>query len=137
MADIKVEGGCMCGAVRYKSGAQPMMQVHCHCTDCQRSTGGAYATLIAVPEEGMEMSGELRYHEATGESGHPVARGFCPSCGSPILSRASAFAGLLFIKAGTLDDASGVQPEMQIWTDSKQPWSDVSRAANAAARNPG
>ena len=72
------------------------------------------------------MSGdELKTYEDSSESGKILRRKFCPTCGSPILSEAGSVPELLFIKAGTLDDASLLKPEVQVWTAHQLPCGEL------------
>ena len=79
-------GGCACGAIRYESTAEPVMMLHCHCRDCQRSSGGPFSSFVIVPTEAFKLlQGSLRFHASPSEAGGKTRRGFCPDCGSPIV----------------------------------------------------
>ena len=130
------EGGCLCGAVRYSVAAEPVVQAVCHCRNCQRQAGSGWSMIIGVPAAAVSISGELKTYEDRGDSGGAVQRQFCPTCGSPILSRVASSPDLVFIKAGTLDDTSGFAPQVQVWTDSKQPWLEIP-GVPGFARQPG
>lgn len=132
----KVTGGCLCGQVRYESDADPQMIAICHCSHCQKVSGSAFSVNLAMPAESVRMTGDLTTYEDVGTSGKPVLRMFCDKCGSSIGSDVKAFPGLLFLKAGTLDDASWVQPGLEIWTDSAQSWVTPCEAAERVAGNP-
>ena len=69
-AKLPITGGCACGAVRYVVNAEPVLMLNCHCRDCQRATGGAYAPVVVVPRTAVQITGELRYYKVTGESGN-------------------------------------------------------------------
>lgn len=133
----KIEGGCLCGQVRYTSEAEPLMQAVCHCRNCQKQAGTAFSVIVAAPRPAVAITGTLKTYEDVGESGAPLYRLFCPECGSPIYSNSAAQPDLLFIKAGTLDDTSWLDPKLHIWTDSAQVWDTVPAGAHAIARNPG
>jgi hypothetical protein len=70
-------GGCQCGAVRYECAAEPLFTGNCHCRDCQRSTGGAYVPVLAVPADSLKITSEVKYYESRAESGNTFSRGFC------------------------------------------------------------
>jgi hypothetical protein len=123
MASIK--GGCACGKVRYECSADPIMAGNCYCTDCRRSTGTAMASVMLVPKQALKLTGELKQYEVTGDSGGKVSRGFCPNCGSPILSIIPAMADFIALKAGSLDDQSQFKPMMQVFMKSAPPWAPV------------
>lgn len=42
---VKYQGSCLCGAVSYQSDAEPRYSFNCHCRDCQKATGSAYAPI--------------------------------------------------------------------------------------------
>jgi hypothetical protein len=117
-----MQGGCLCGQVRYQIEAKPAITAVCHCKHCQRQAGTAFALVVAVPKQAVKLKGPLKTFRDTGDSGQPVARNFCAECGSPITSEISGTPNLLWVKAGTLDDTSDLQPTMQIFCDSAQPW---------------
>ncbi len=114
-------GGCMCGNIRYECAAEPILMGNCHCRDCQRSTGTAFAAAILVPRHAVIVMGEVKYYDVRGDSGGIVSRGFCPTCGSRLLSK-PPIPELMGIFAGSLDHPSEFQPGMDFYTASAQPW---------------
>src|SRR4028118_1736743 len=100
----RIEGGCLCGAVRYRSEAEPAMQVVCHCKTCQKNSGSAFSTNVAVPQDSLTVEGgALRSYIAhSGASGQPFYRHYCGSCGSPVYSHGAAHRAGSVFKAGTL-----------------------------------
>ena len=88
----KLTGGCICGAIRYETAADPVVMVNCHCRDCQRATGSGYAPFVIVPKAAVKVSGQPRYYKTVGASGGAVERGFCPTCGAsrPVHARKGA-----------------------------------------------
>jgi len=130
-------GGCLCGQVRYEFDRSAVLAAHhCHCTDCQKSTGCGRATILLVPNNGVHSSGELKTFTVQGSSGSHVTRGFCPECGSPVFSFVEEMADLKFIKAGSLDDSSWVEVVSSFWKDSARPWGPVDSAVPALPGNP-
>lgn len=117
-------GGCLCGQVRYTLSADPALCVTCHCKNCQRQAGSALSIIVGVPEDAVEYSGETKTYNDTGDSGATVRRQFCPECGSPVFTRLEQ-PGLMFIKAGTLDDTSDLQPQFHCYTKSRQQWVEL------------
>ena len=115
-------GGCLCGQVRYSLTSEPLMTAVCHCTHCQKQSGGVFSFNVGVPEAAYEQHGETKVFTDRGDSGQPVLRHFCPDCGSPILSRIAAMPGFVLIKAGTLDDLSGLAPNLEFYTDHSAKW---------------
>ena len=115
-------GGCLCGAVRYRIKSDPLAVAVCHCTHCQKQSGGMFSTNLVVPEALYEQTGETKCYEDKGDSGQAVLRFFCGACGSPILSRAGIMPGLVLLKAGCLDDFSGLTPAIEVYTDHAAAW---------------
>jgi hypothetical protein len=129
-------GGCMCGAIRYECSADPLLALNCHCRDCQRSTGGPFASVLAVPKDALKITGEPKYHEVKADSGHMISRGFCVECGSPLFTKLSANPNMMGIKAASLDDPSWYRPAMDIYTDSAQPWDYLNPDLPKSAKMP-
>jgi hypothetical protein len=97
-------GGCLCGAVRYSINAEPIRQLLCNCVDCQKHTGTAFVSGLLVPSEGASITGTMStFTLPGGQSGEPMHRRFCTTCGSPILIEKDG-TGRMLIMAGTLDD---------------------------------
>ena len=111
-----IAGGCLCGAVRYRSQAEPVMQVICHCKTCQKNSGSAFSMNVAVPQDSLELEGDepRGYEDRSGSSGQPFYRQYCAKCGSQVYSHGAAYGALAFIKAGTLDDATWLTPTVHI-----------------------
>jgi hypothetical protein len=118
----QINGGCLCGQVRYSANAEPMFTGMCHCKTCQKESGSAFNIVIALPVSAVSIQGSPKVYTRTGDSGQPVAHRFCPNCGSTITSEPAAMAGASIIRAGTLDDPSWLQPAMEIYCDAAQPW---------------
>ena len=121
-------GGCACGAIRYESNAEPLMMLHCHCRDCQRSSGGPFSSFVIVPTEAFNISqGSLRFHAAPSEMGGMTRRGICPECGSRLTGgeNPQGTTGFVGINVASLDDPSWFQPQMDIWTSDAQPWDQM------------
>lgn len=96
----------------------------CHCSHCQRQGGSAFSVNLVAHESQLTVHGDLSTYEERGELGDDVyvRRRFCGSCGSPIVSELSKSAGVIAVKAGTLDDVSDVAPNVEAWCVDKQPW---------------
>jgi hypothetical protein len=133
-----ITGRCLCGAVTYSTDADPVVQAVCHCTDCQRQTGNPFSVIVGVPSEGFNVEGDTLASFATiGEDhGGETHRNFCTACGSPVFSNAAVLPELVFIKAGSLDDSSWLEPAVEAWTKSAQPWSPHFENAAQLERGP-
>jgi hypothetical protein len=133
-----ITGRCLCGAVTYSADAEPVVQAACHCTDCQRQTGNPFSVFIGVPRAAFNVEGStLASFVTIGEDhGGDTERNFCSACGSPVFSIAAVLPELAFIKAGSLDDASWLEPAVEAWTSSAQPWSPHFERATRLERGP-
>src|SRR5512140_3226203 len=121
MSDIT--GGCACGAVRFKLSQPPMGVGVCHCTDCQKASGGGPNYVALFPKAAFEVTkGEARVYSCKGDSGADIGRAFCVECGTPLWSVPGGEAPFLPVKLGALDDPSPYQPSLHLYTDSAQPW---------------
>lgn len=114
-------GGCLCGAVRYEVSAPMLFGGFCYCADCRKSSGSAYSASMAFPEAGVKLTGETRSFSCIGDSGNPVTRVFCPNCGSGIMSK-GARAGVVIVRAGTLDEPDHFKPMASIYAVSAPAW---------------
>jgi hypothetical protein len=119
------EGGCLCGAVRYIVTAAPIHTFFCHCKHCQKETGGPFATEIYVPRNAVKITGEVRTHAVTGDSGKKVPRQFCGTCGCPLFTEFEIEPENICVKACSLDDPSWLKPEFHLFVKSKQPWFEI------------
>ncbi len=117
-----IEGGCRCGAVRYRAGGGPLWVTHCHCEECRRSSGAPVSTFVGV------RSGEFAFVAGTPsayESSPEVMRRFCGACGTPLTYEAAVYPGEVHIMAGTLDSPAGLMPERHVFVRERMPWMDV------------
>ena len=113
-------GGCQCGDVRYELSGAPLGLSACHCKACQKQSGSAFGMSLHVAEGAFRLvSGTLKTFEVLCDSGRVKTCAFCPECGTRIFHRTDRG---MSVKAGTLDDASGLVPDGHYWTASKQPW---------------
>src|SRR5450432_2736091 len=131
------KGGCLCGAVRYELKSDPVMTAVCHCTHCQRQSGAVFSTNLMVPEAAYVQTGETRVYDDKGDSGKAVWRHFCPKCGSPIISKIEAMPGMVAVKAGTLDDMTGVKPAVEVYADHAAAWMSPIEGARRFAQGAG
>lgn len=121
----KLDGQCMCGAIKYTSEAEPILVGVCHCTDCRRQSGTAFSINVGVPRDELVITGTPKVFETMGtDRGAPAQRNFCGDCGSPIISILADADDIAFIKGGTLDDPTWLEPELELWEESRLPWVD-------------
>ena len=117
-----IEGGCLCGAVRYEAEAKPIFALHCYCRQCQHITGAGHASQFAVPSASVTLRGKVSRYEMKAESGNLVTSLFCVDCGSPIFKESDGYPQFKSFHAATLDDPSLFEPQQSVWTSQRQRW---------------
>ena len=131
-------GGCLCGAIRYSIGV-PITELRaCHCRDCQRASGAAGTVGAVVPADAFKITqGKPKRYSAVADSGRTLHRHFCPDCGSPLYSFREQAPQMVVVRAGTLDDSSGLRITTNIWTKSARTWSHIDPATKQFPGQPG
>ena len=114
---VGFHGGCLCGAVRYESKAEPAIGGHCHCEDCRKSSGAGHCAHLAVPKSAVSVTGEVTTYDKAADSGNIVSRAFCPACGAPVFSLNAAMPDLIFIRASSLDDLEVFKPQIVVYAE--------------------
>ncbi len=115
-------GGCACGSVRYRLTSEPLFTHCCHCLNCQRQTGSAFVINLLIEAERMELvAGDLQPVDVPRDDGSTQRIFRCPTCQVAIFSEYGR-PELRFVRAGTLDDPSLVEPDVHIFTKSKLDW---------------
>lgn len=118
-----LEGGCACGAVRYRLASPPLFVHCCHCRDCQRQTGSAFVVNALIETDRVALlSGELTAVAVPTDSGRPHDIQRCSHCQTAVWSHYGGISALCFVRVGTLDDPAALPPDVHIYTRSKLPW---------------
>jgi hypothetical protein len=118
-----LEGGCLCGAVRFRAAGPVLRLAQCHCTDCQALGGGGPSYLVGVARDGLQvLRGRPRGYAREGGSGSTITRYFCADCGTPLYGIPEAFEGLAFLRVGALDSFPDFAPELVLWAESAPSW---------------
>ena len=123
-------GGCQCGSIRYSLVGPPEMLYVCHCTDCQQQSSSAFGMSLRIHPGHIDFTSSkksLRSWETRGDDGGIKRCHFCPDCGTRIMHSSDNPDETVSIKAGSLDDTSGLQPIAHIWLSSAQPWVEIDR----------
>jgi hypothetical protein len=119
---VEREGGCACGAVRYRVTSDPLFVHCCHCLNCQRQTGSAFVINILIEADRVELlAGEPQRVDVPRDDGSMQQVFRCPVCQVALYSIYTR-PEVNFVRAGTLDDPSSVSPDVHIYTKSKVPW---------------
>ena len=117
------EGGCLCGAVRYRVTGHPVRATVCHCTFCQRITGSGFGLWVSFWKENVSMTGEIKtYEHRSDESGRWIRLEFCPRCGTTVGSTFERLPELLAQLGGTFDERGWIDITRHIWARSAQHW---------------
>ena len=123
-AGLTLDGGCACGAVRYRMTSRPMFVHCCHCRWCQRETGASFALNAMIEADRVSLlqgAPETVNTPSNSGKGQKILR--CPNCRVALWSHyAGAGEAVCFIRIGTLDDPDRLPPDIHIFTSSKQPW---------------
>ena len=120
MAGAQVfEGGCLCGATRYRAVGPATNHCCCHCRSCRGASGAPYVAWITVPAAGFSLT---RGGLATFHSSEPVTRGFCQGCGTALTYAHRRRPAELDVTVATLDDPAAAPPEYHIWVSQQLPW---------------
>ncbi len=128
---IPREGGCACGAVRYRLSSEPMFVNCCHCVNCQRQTGSAFVINLLIEAERLEILAGTPVPIDVPRDAGTVQRIFrCPHCQVAVFSEYGR-PELRYVRAGTLDEPTRVTPDAHIYTRSKVGWLAVPPATPA------
>jgi|LNFM01.2.fsa_nt_gb hypothetical protein len=113
------EGGCLCGALRYRVEGEPRETVHCHCRMCQKAGGAGFLTWATfTPEDALAYTtGTPAIYRSSGTA----QREFCRICGSQLVFRGDLLTSI-DVTVGTLDDPDSVRPIANTWTTSRRVW---------------
>jgi hypothetical protein len=119
---VLLEGGCLCGKVRFTARQRPSRTFVCHCTFCQQVTGSAFYAEAIFPMEAVEFNaGELRQYEHVSENSRKkVHVHFCPSCGTTLGLTFERWPEVRALSRGCFDDPNAIEITSHIWTESAQ-----------------
>lgn len=131
--DGPFDGGCDCGAVRYRLASKPLFVHCCHCRWCQRESGSAFALNALIESDRVQLlAGEPEMVRTPSESGYGQLFARCPSCRVALWSHyAGSGPAASFVRVGTLDNPDRFPPDIHIFTRSKQPWVVIPEGAKA------
>ena len=116
------EGGCSCGAVRYRLASDPLFTHCCHCLNCQRQTGSGFAINVLIEADRLELlAGDAEPVDVPRDDGSKQRIFRCPICRVAIYSEYGR-PEVRFVRGGTLDRPSSVTPDVHIFTKSKLSW---------------
>ena len=119
MTNAAVEGGCLCGAVRYRAAGEASHPTLCHCNSCRRAAGAPLVAWVTFPlaQFAFTKGAPARYR-----SSPRVVRTFCPTCGTPLTYEHDSLPGTIDVTVASLDDPSAFPPADHTWTSEKIAW---------------
>lgn len=123
------EGGCLCGATRFRASGAPKWTAWCHCQSCRKHSGAPVSVFVAYDEANLEVSkGAItKFSSSPG-----VLRGFCATCGSTLTCQSDRIPGELHIHVGAFDRAAELAPSFHIYPDERLHWLHLAEAAQTA-----
>ncbi len=110
LPDLPAEGGCRCGAVRFRITKVPLLTMACHCRGCQRMTGSAFSLSLAIPDDGFEI---LQGETVAGGADKAFGHRFCPTCLSWVWTKHPMMEGFLNLRSTMLDEPGWVRPYVE------------------------
>ena len=121
---VKLSGGCLCGSIRYTILQQPILAYTCNCRFCQKDTGTAYRSALAILNENVELISKdfSVYTYKSVEHGRELYKNFCPDCGTTISLKTERFPERQVIMIGTLDDPSQIELSTHMFAEEAFDW---------------
>ncbi|MBO9581596.1 MAG: GFA family protein [Sphingobium sp.] len=120
--DDRLEGGCLCGAIRYEIDGPLLFVSQCCCKDCQKATGTGHTTIIGIHKSQLHLQGAPTTYTNAGDTGGTVTRHFCGTCGGRIFTSGDLPGEYIMVQAGSLDDPNRVSPESVIYMKDAVAW---------------
>ena len=119
MTKPSLDGGCLCGAVRYQCDMPQSAPAYCHCTSCRRAAGAHVVAWFTVPASSLTFTqGQPTIYR----SSPPVQRGFCARCGTQLTYRNEKWPDHVDVTIGSLDEPDRVKPADHIWMEDAPGW---------------
>ena len=119
-----IEGGCLCGRVKYQASGEIIDMSHCHCSMCRKLHGAAFVTFAGVPRAGFSWkTGEDQLR--TYASSDAIDRIFCSNCGSQLVAYYDPEPALLYLTMGTVDGNPDHPPDYHQFAGSRAPWHEI------------
>ncbi|HSD73979.1 MAG TPA: GFA family protein [Steroidobacteraceae bacterium] len=116
------EGGCLCGAVRYRATVAPVRCVICHCEYCRKHSGAPCLSFVHFPVGAFVW---LTREPSKYRSSRYAERGFCPDCGSTLSMHEAVLGDRVQVTLGSLDHPERVRPQDHVWVQSRISWFEV------------
>jgi hypothetical protein len=117
-----MKGSCLCGAVNYEISGEPKFVGNCYCVDCRKSSGTGHCTNVIVATDDVAVTGDLKFFDRPADSDNMISRGFCPECGSAIMTRNSTRPGMVGVRASSLDNPDQITPGVNVYSCRAPSW---------------
>jgi hypothetical protein len=133
----KLNGSCLCGAIRFTVDIPVTELRACHCRNCQKASGAGGSVNAVLPSASFRITqGTPRRYSARADSGRLLHRHFCGECGSPIYSQRETTPETVVVRAGAFDNAGDMKIVSNIWTSSARPWAHIDPATQQHPAQP-
>jgi len=119
---------CRCGQLRATATGDPVRISVCHCLDCQKRSGSAFAAQARWPADQVRIEGRSKSWTTTGDSGHAATFHFCPDCGSTVHYSSDGLPGLVAVAVGAFADPHFPAPQYSVWEERKHDWIEIAGA---------
>lgn len=113
---------CSCGQLRLTCEGEPVRVSICHCLECQKRTGSAFAAQARFPRESVTIEGSATQWIRRGDSGEPCTFHFCPLCGSTVYWEPSTMPDFVSVAVGAFADPSFPPPYVSVYEERQHPW---------------
>jgi hypothetical protein len=121
-AGVILEGGCLCGAIRYRLTGPSLFVSQCCCRDCQKATGTGHTTIVGVHNSQLALEGEPKTYTNSGDTGGSVTRHFCGRCAGRLYTSGDLPGEVIMVQAGSLDDPDSISPQSVIYLKDAVAW---------------
>jgi len=119
---------CRCGQLRAQCSGEPVRVSVCHCLNCQKRSGSAFAAQARWPAEQVELAGEFREWSHVADSGARATFRFCPACGSTVAYSSEGMPGMVAVAVGAFADPTFPPPRISVFETRRHPWVSVTGA---------
>ena len=117
---------CRCGQLRANVTGEPVRVSVCHCLNCKKRSGSAFAVQARWPPDQVSIEGESKTFVMVADSGNSATFHFCPDCGSDVYYvNDGKFDGQVAIPLGAFDDPWFAAPRFSVWEERKHPWVEI------------
>jgi hypothetical protein len=115
----RIDGGCLCGTIRYQASGSAGDITHCHCRTCRRASGAPFVTWAGFDSDKFKFTQGQPTSYASSEN---VVRTFCSRCGTALTYQRLDLPNSIDVTLGSMDDPEKIKPEDHTWTESQLSW---------------